>query len=319
MLLSLKTEKIAFEPSFCVEEYQVKNMFASKQAYNPRAFESFWKPFVRVFQAFCVSHYSIFNTQFNNVRLLYFVVLSILHICLMINILKYTRPHLHIMLNSPHNQNLMFYVSLMGLMGNFLTHTVSHLEPLLTKKHEQKVYKKLQEITSIFATKLNYVMDFNAIRREFIHNTVTYLVFDCFLSLGYSILSIPNDAFNIFVYLFTRIVSITIIRARLCFIAFHVNTLTIILRDLKILLKQQQTNYHPDSNESIQNGSREKIQYLRDVYSNVWLLKNLLSSCFGWSFITFLLELTCELINSSYWVYLNIQRNLMDIRNISWF
>lgn len=292
----------------------MKSMFPFNGVYNSRAFDSFWTTIVRVFQALGVSHYSTFNATHQTIRSILFIIISVLHIFLLINILKYTRPHLHGMLNSPHKQDLMFYVSLMGLAGNIMTHIVSHLEPLLTKKHEQKVYRKLREIDQIFATKLNYITDYAVVRREFINHTVAYFVFDSLLAIGYSTLSFPNDAFDIFVYLSSRIVTITIIRARMCLIVFHVNTITNILKDLRILLIKQQTNFRLNSNV---DELGEKIQYLRDVYSNVWILKNLISSCFGWSFITFLLELTCELINSSYWTYINFKRNLMDMRNIS--
>lgn len=280
-------------------------MFASKQTYNPRAFDSFWRPYVRVFQALCVSHYSIFNTKYRCVRLIYHLTMSVLHISLMAYTLKYGQ-HLHLMLNTPYKKSsLMYYVSLMGLAGNFVTHIVAHLEPLFTRKYEEEIYGKLREIDETFAIKLSYVTDFNAIRRKFIGHTVTYFVFAGVLSLAYSLLSIPTDAYSIWIYVLTRIMSATMIRARRCLIAFHVNTLNNILRDLQILLKQQQKKYRPNSTEHFD--SNENIRYLRDIYSNVWIIKNLLSSCFGWSFITFLVEFSFELINSSYWTYINIK------------
>lgn len=282
-------------------------MYPSKRAYSPRAFDSFWKPIVRVFQVFGVANPSIFHAKYLCARSVYFVTVSVLHICWMIYTLKYGQ-HMHSLLaDSNKKSQLMYYVSLMGLAGNLATHIVAHFEPLFTRKNEQEIYDKLREINDIFATKLNYVIDFNAIRKKFLSHTVVYFIFAGLLSVAYSILSIPDtDTFTMSFYVFTRLMSATIIRARRCLIAFHVNTLTNTLRDLQILLKEQQMNYRTKSSALVDTSS-ENIRYLRDIYSNVWILKNLISSCFGWSFITFLVEFSFELINSSYWTYLNIK------------
>lgn len=280
-------------------------MYPSNKAYNPRAFDSFWKPFVRVSQAFCVSHYSIWHQSKNGFRLIYFILFGTLHISLIIYTLT-NGPYLHVIVNDKYKRSsLMFYVSLMSIIGNLIAHMMAHLEPLFTKKHELEMYRKLREIDEIFATKLNYVTDFSTIRNEFIKYTVSFYIFAASLSFGYSIFTLPDDAISTAVFLLNRLIAVFVIRVRRCLIAFHVNTMTNILRDVQILLKQQQLNYRPNSTETVK--SRENIQYLRDIYSNVWLLKNLLSSCFGWSFISFLAEFTFELINSSYWVYINVQ------------
>lgn len=114
----------------------------------------------------------------------------------------------------------------------------------------------------------------------------------------------PTGMVAITIFIVTRLLSVVIIRARRCLIAFHINTMTNILGDLQILLKKQQKNYHPKSMTSID--SIENIRNLRHVYLNVWQLKNLMSSCFGWSLVLFLVEFSFEFINSFYWMYLNI-------------
>lgn len=296
-------------------------MYRSERPYNPRGVQLLWKPFVRVFQALSVSHYSIFHSNGNWARLLYSVIFSIFHISLMFYTLI---KGLHIQLKPGSKfkkSPLMFYVNLVTVGGNFVAHAIAHLEPLLTRKHEEKIYRKLGEINEIFATKLNYVTNFDAIRQKFIRHTLAFYLFSMIMSLVYSFFSIPSGNVDIGVYVFNRALAVVIIRARRCQVALHINMMSIILSDLQVLLRRQQLNYRSNSTNSISNSKncRESIRYLRDIYSNVWLLRNLLSSCFGWSVIAFLMEFTFDLINSSYWAYIDIklaESSSMIIRKI---
>lgn len=280
-------------------------MHPSNKVYNPKAFELFWRPFVRYFQAFGVSHFSIF---YSNVRIhcvLNFIGISVFQISLLTYILI-NGPRVHFIGNANFKESpLMNYVSFMSIGGNFLTHLTAHLEPLFTQKHEIELYRRLNEINEIFALKLSYVTDFDAIRKKFIRKTISFFVFASTLSFGYSMFFLPTDQKGMTIFLVCRLLSVTVIRSRRCQIAFHVNNLTIILNDLGALLKRQQQTYSHNSSESV--NSRENIRYLRDIYSNAWLVKKLLSQTFGWSFITFLLEFSFELINSAYWAYVNIK------------
>lgn len=282
-----------------------RKMHPSKKVYSPAAFKRFWRPFVRVFQALGVSHYSIF---YSNVRVhcvLNFIGISVLQISLLTYVLV-NGPRVHYIGNANFKESpLMNYVSFMSIGGNFLTHLIAHLEPLFTQKHEVELYRRLNEINEIFASKLNYVTDFGAIRKNFIWKTVSFFVFASTLSFGYSMFFLPTDAKGMTIFLICRLLSVTVIRSRRCQIAFHVNNLTNILNDLAVLLKRQQETYGHCSSESA--NSRENIRHLRDIYSNAWLVKTSLSNCFGWSFITFLLEFSFELINSAYWAYVNIK------------
>lgn len=282
-------------------------MHQSQAAYNPRAFESFWKPFVRCSQVLCVSHYSTFHRNERVGRIIYFIIFSALHISLMV----YTLINgLHIQMkpsNKYKTSPLMFYVNFISVAGNFITHTVAHFEPFFSRKDEQEIYRRLNEINEIFALKLNYVTDFNAIKKKFIRGTMTFFVFAATISFGYSFFSLPTEDNTVFLFLLNRALAVVIIRARRMQAAFLINSLTNILTDLQLLLKRQQEGYRLHSTNQLSSYSSENIRYLRDIYSNVWLIKNLISNCFGWSFITFLLEFSFDLINSSYWTYINIK------------
>lgn len=295
-------------------------MYPSRKMYSPQAFVSFWKPFIRIFQVFCVSHYSLFHSSEHIGRLIYYITFSSLHIALMV----YTLANGLIIQMRPSNKykesTLMFYVNSISVAGNFVTHTVAHLEPLFTRKYEEEIYRKLNDINEMFALKLNYVVNFDAIRNKFIRRTMLFFTITASISIGYSFYSLPSDGDTLktFLFLLNRVLGAAIIRARRCQLAFLVNTLSNTLLDLQILLKRQQQNYRPNSANSSANSS-ENIRYLRDIYSTVWLLKNLISNCFGWSFISFLMEFSFDLINSSYWAYINVKiydSNNMIIRNL---
>lgn len=294
-------------PQFSLSLHRIK-MYPSRKVYNPQAFVSFWKPFIRIFQVCCVSHYSLFHSSEHIGRLIYYIIFSSLHILSMI----YTLYNGLLIQMKPDNKykesTLMFYVNSISVSGNFLTHVVAHFEPLFTKKYEEDIYHKLNEINEIFALKLNYVTNFDVIRHKFISRTVLFFTITACVSMGYSFYSLPADhhSMNTFLFLMNRAFGVVVIRARRCQLAFLVNMLSNILVDLQILLKRQQKNYRPNSINSGATSS-ENLRYLRDIYSSVWLLKNLISSCYGWSFISFLLEFSFDLINSSYWAYINIK------------
>lgn len=281
-------------------------MYPSQRSYNPRAVKRFWQPFIRFFQFFCVSHYSTFYATDNIDRMIYYIVFSTLHIALMFYTL-FSGLHIHLKPSDKYKSSpLMFYVNLASVTGSFITHIAAHLEPLFTRKDEEEIYRKLSEINEIFATKLNYVTDFKIIRKKFLWHTMVFFIFSATLSFAYSFYSLPSDGFDMIVFLVNRVLAVVIIRTRRCQMTFLINTLSNILADLQILLKRQQKNYRPNSPDSMVYSS-ENIRYLRDIYSNVWLLRNLISNCFGLSFITLLMEFSFDLINSSYWAYMNIK------------
>lgn len=280
-------------------------MYPSTKPFDPNAVYSFWQPFVRVFQMFAVSHYSLFRPNVRIGHLIYHLSFSCAHLSLMTYTLKHG-PHLHIIEDEQYKEYpLMYYVSLMSVLANFATHAVANLEPLLSKKDEEQIYHRLTIINEAFA-KLNYVCNYNAIRKKIVRHTITYFILAATLSFGYSFYSLPKDG-SICYFLFCRFVAVIIIRIRRCQIALHVNSLSNILTDLQILLKKQQQN---SCDNAVGSPLLEDIRHLRDIYSNAWLLKNLMSNCFGWSFITFLMEFAVDLINFFYWAYINTRTNV---------
>lgn len=296
-------------------------MYPSHKPYNARAFELFWKPFVRFFQMVCVSHYSIFHRKQRSIRIVYFVITSTLHTMLMFYTLLYGL-HIQIRPSKQHKEStLMFYVNFLSVAGNFVTHTMAHVEAFFMQNQEIEIYQRFNEINKIFATEFNYIVDFDRIKRNHMQHTVLFYFCSAAVSFGYSLFSLPAVSRDVVLFLVNRILAVIVIRARRCYAALIINMQTINLRDLQILLKQQQQNYRPHTtNAHATSNASEKIHYLRDIYSNIWMINNLISGCIGWSFVTFLMEFSFDLINSSYWAYINIKSNVSSNKIIrkSW-
>lgn len=277
-------------------------MYSSRTAYDPNAFDSFWKPFIRVFQAFCLSHYSLFHSgNHNGRRFVYFMFYSIFLVLLNVYGLEqiYSLDK-RLYAKSP----LMYYVSYMSIVCHAVIHVVYHSEAIFFLKEQNEIYQKLREIDEVFATKLEYVTDFRAIRKQFERHTAAYFLFTASFFFGGIFYSHP--AGSTVAFILGRCVVTPINFVRRFQIAIHINSVTNILIDLNILLKRQQQTYRPGSNALTQSNAYESMRHLRCVYSNAWSIVKLMNRCYGWTFVVFLIEFTIDFINSSYQFYLNI-------------
>lgn len=274
---------------------------SSKMSHNPQAFILVWKPFIRLFQMLSLSHYSLFHSQKRIGRLMYFVVFSV--VCIMVKI--YTLKDLYLQDKSVYkNSPLMYYVSCMSIISHSGVLIVVYLETFSTRKSQEKIYQKFQEIFDIFAMKLDYITDFDQYRKKCIlHASIYYITIISILIS--SCIHSPVANWSIFIFILTRVVLVSINLFRRIQIIIHFNLATTILRDLKILLEKQQQSYRFDSNEVAL--SRGIIRCLHNVYSNVWLIMKLIDNCFGWTLVIFLIEFTIDSINSLYQYYLNIK------------
>lgn len=301
---------------------------ASLRSINIRSeFETFWKPFTRVFQVLCVSHYSLYRPKLrkNFLRslpfLLYFLSFASVHIIfLTLNLTKgFQEGHDHPFTKRKESP-LMFYINCLSISGTFATHITTHLETLLCGKRENEIHLRLKRINDIFATKFNHVVDHKARRLKYVRKIVSVFAFAWILSAGSSFIRVPVSNHDKYFNQPILILAVIIIRSRGCHIAIFLNIIADILNDLQILLKQQQIQSRQTSDQLIGiHYKRDNIQYLREIYSNVWLIKTLMSDCFGWSLITFLIEFSIEVINSSHWFYINLNAfgsNSLNIRKI---
>lgn len=283
----------------------------------PCDFEAFWRPFIRTFQAFCVSSYLLFRPNIrDNFRqswlyLMYFLSLASLHISLVIlttsgglysenneteQPMKYKESH------------LMFYVNSLSIFGSIITHTTIHMEALLGTKHEQQIFEKLRAIDDILATKLNFMVDYKARRAKYMRKVVGTFALTVVLASTSTLATIPNLKTGIEIHFMKpiQIIAIIIIRSRWCYIALLINVIADKLNDLQRLMKKQQQRNVENSSADGCRHARKTIRYFRDIYSNVWIIVNLLSDSCGWSLITFLIEFTFETMNALYWLYINL-------------
>lgn len=274
-------------------------------------FETFWKPFERIYQILCVSHYSIYRPDLSNsfikrfLLFIYFIFYSSLHIAL---IIYATNRGLYIEVNPNvefKRSPFMHYVNFMSTMGNVASHFTSHLEALCMAKNEKRLLQKFEEINAIFI-KLNCKMNYERIRKRYLQRTITYFTFITMMSVGSSFFSLSHTTTNKYTFLFIRFYAVTTIRSRGCYIALMLKNLAEFLENLQKSLDRHQQNCRRNWNELPETRCpMENIRHYRDIYTKLWIVKNLISDCFGWTLITFITQFTLDLINLSYWIYMN--------------
>lgn len=288
-------------------------------------FEVFWKPFIRVFQAFCVSHYSIFRPNFyqnyrNNFQfLIYFVVCSSIYIIFVFSTLYGAFMDYNEYEEVKQNSRpIMYYVNTLNTFCSYATHLAIPFENLFYGKRENEICKKLKQINDTFATKLNYIPDYKARRNRYLYRPILIFVFDILLAYASVFVILPESDEEDASYVQpTVMIGIIILRVRWCQVALFLDVIADTLRDLQVLLKQQQLQSIKDTNNPLQNKfTRQRIQYFRDIYSNIWLITILMSDCFGWTLIAFLIKVTLELIKGAYWFYINTRVNESITLNI---
>lgn len=101
-------------------------------------FEAFWRPFTRTFQAFCISHYSVFRPHLRNNRLkslpfqIYFIGFAAAHLVLAIlNNEKGHRSDSKSSITKFKDSPLMYYVNALDVIVSVATHIIIHLEYVL--------------------------------------------------------------------------------------------------------------------------------------------------------------------------------------------
>lgn len=272
-------------------------------------FDVLWKPFTSIFQAICVSNYSVFRPDLRENRfkstmwLAYFISFSSIHLSIVYSATKNILSEMPDNSQMKHRESqLMFYVNIMTMIGGFFTHITSHLEPLFNGKREQMIYVKLKQIDHIFTTKLNYKTDHRARHTKYFRQTVMVFLLSTLLAALSSFTSMPDlyqeKYFMQPIFIFPAFIA----RSRWCYIAVIMNNIADNLFVLQSLLKEQQKQ-SVDGNQNHQ--ARGRIQCVREIYSQLWTITTLVSGCFGLSLICLLFEFMLEAVLAAYWLYIN--------------
>lgn len=276
-------------------------------------FETFWKPFTRVFQAICISHYSVFRPSVHNSYrkslpfLIYFTIFATAHLALVSTFTsKGSRESSHDSVEYKESA-LMYYINALSIVSNIAMHSTIHLENIFYGKREHQICDKLKLINDIFATKFDYHADFKARSIKYIRHTVALYVSTFILISGSTFTPLPDLYDDKFFMPPILILSLIMTQSRWCQIALFLNIIADTLDDLQMLVKRQQAKCFQElTHHSELNDEFESIQHFRNIYSNVWLIVTLMSDCFGWSLVALLAKVVLEFINGSYWFYINL-------------
>lgn len=276
--------------------------------HSPRAldFIHFWKPFVRFFQLFCISHYGILRAELKDQR----VKLALHRIFFIVNVsfqlfsaYSYCELKMKMRLwamekydNSPMFKHVYFGTRFIEI-GSLL---VISCETFFNRRSEKKLFETLECIDGMFG-KLHHSIDYGMHRHQQMKKAVVYLIgMISFIitTLSVDILIVkPDTYFGAFVPFCIFVVS----RLRVFQVSFLINVLCDLLGELKVVMLRQQNRvkYNPAHWKDIQNA--------RKIYSKIWLLKTLIGDCFGYSMVLFVIDSAVKLTNCVYWIYLNFE------------
>lgn len=280
-------------------------------------FEAFWRPFIRAVQLCCASNYNVFRSKHRKNTLKSFILRAYFTLYITINMALVTlatvrglqcEPTSNTTYKPQHKESaLMYYINSLTVLGNFITNLTVHSEAVLCGKREKKLFEKLELVDSILTNKLNHKPDYKDRRRKFTRKIVSAIALSCILCTASSFSSLPEQHHDKYFMQPILILGCVTIRIRWCYIALILSCVAETLDDLQILLRKHQIKYRKQSNNEADSSDQyDKIRYIREVYSTVWCAIALLSDCFGWTLITFLLSATLQSINASYWLYINM-------------
>lgn len=275
-------------------------------------FEIFWNPFIRVFQALCVSHYSICRSNVRSWKyILYFIVFWMIYIYSVFATTNFSPFREGFNRKENRQKNLMYHVNSVCVISSFVVHIIMPLEGLSNGKQEAEIYRKFKRINDIFVNKLNYHPDYIARRAKYLYRTVPLFVFVVILAYTSGFTRLPNLYDDIFVMKPTMIIDVIVLRVRWCQIALYLHVIADTLNDLQISLQKHQKQICEslnDQTESAHTKACQTIHSFREIYLNIWQITKLISECFGWSLIGLLVKVMLEHISGIYWFYINLKQ-----------
>lgn len=274
------------------------------------SFQTFWSPFIRFFQFLCISHYKLLRSDFNKnifkrfIFPIHFIFFSIFRIGIFWYIIL-EGFQVRVESETKHNDGrVMFYLDRISIFVYFLTNAIGHVETFIKGNSEMELFKKIEEIHSVHTSKLKYSVNYNEIQRRCLFDAVNTFA----VSASIAIINLITLTSSDHIYMkFYFVLAIIISYGRICQIAIVLHFMCACVNHLQTHLKLHQLD---PGNQSLFHRLKE-IKHFRDIYSTIWLIKNLISDCYGWSLIVFLVQFILDMINFSYRTY----RNLIIIKS----
>lgn len=270
-------------------------------------FIHFWKPFVRVFQFLCISHHGLFRPELKDqpIKLMLHRIFFLLYVALQLfcaYLYLQLRLKLRMWAMERANVSPIFIYTNAGIK---IIQTVFFLaipcETFFNRRTEQKLFETFQCVDDIFQKKLNYSIDYGLHWRR---QWGKYLLFiagitSAFISSLSANVTLDQHGIFLGIVVFAYIFAVT--RLRVFQIVFIINALYDLLVELKIMMRRQQHRVKYNA------AHWKDIQYARNIYSKIWLLKTLIGQCFGYSMVLFVIDSAVKIIDTAYWFYLNVE------------
>lgn len=267
-------------------------------------FFNFWKPFVRIFQTLCISHYRVFRPELVNQRL----KLNLLRFLFFVYVLGQTTTiNFFLAALSRQTRKLgqynasptFIFVNVVTRCSQFASFAVIPYETFFKRHTEQELFETLQHVDDIFKRKLNHVIDYRVHRRRQLTTTWLYFLIITTTMTSSFLLNIPLHSFSATGFSYFAYM-LFLWRIRIFQIAFYINAVIELMEELKTVMRRQQQRIKCNPVHW------KDIQFARKIYSNIWLLQRLIGNCFGYSMALFVIDSSVQMINSAYWIFLNV-------------
>lgn len=269
----------------------------------------FWKPFLYLFDAFCISHFKTFNSASKTTRLLsylYIFLNTIFVIFSHITIYNWVGASMEDDFERD-DSSLFIYVNYSEFVTNLAAHLILHFETMAKRNKHQELLESLCEISEELQSRLNLRIDLRRLRKRYLWKqggvfamTVAILFGSCFyFTPGYSF----DDCSKIvgqLLYMYVMVV----VRTRCLQIDTFIQFVGDMHENLNAIIAREQR-------KSTMYGKRmdldgEALLECNYIYLNIWHVTTLISECFGWSMVGITVQSSVDIMNTLYWIFINI-------------
>lgn len=270
--------------------------------------------FIGVFQIF-----SLFPCSTHPIMDILLVVYSIIHVLIIFAIFASA-----FFINSvlEDNNALSLLVGGLVFVGLLITHFINIFQALLTRKKQNMIYQKFDEIDFLLQNQLLVNINYKSLQQKLF---IKYFIIKTLL-ITIHISSIVSVIINqLFIqYYLHLILPVFIIRIRCIQNMFYVDLINEKLNLMNQKLEDINSKHRDKmafilfadkmqkfDRKDTKNSLYEQLLVLKQIYGKLWDVSNLINDCFGWSLLVIVTQYFIEFTSNGYWLFLALE-NVLD-------
>lgn len=277
-------------------------------AFNALMYE-FWKPFLFLFDVLCISHFKALNSVSKTTRIvshLYILLNTIFVIIAHITIYNWVGASMENDFER-NDSSLFIYVNYSEFVTNLAAHLILHFESIAKRNKHQELLENLCEINEEFQNRLSLQIDLQRLRKRFLwrQGGLFVLIFatlfgSCFyFTPGYSFDECAKMVGQL-LYMYVMLV----VRTRCLQIDTFIRFVGDMHENLNGIIARVQRKSTMFGKRMEMDG--EALLECNYIYLNVWCVTTLISDCFGWSMVGITVQSFVDIMNTLYWIFINI-------------